>query len=48
MHKVKTRFRDKYTKKIYEKGDSYSHKDEKRIAYLIEKGYLEKSKKAEK
>lgn len=27
--------------KPYKAGDSYSHKDEKRIAFLIEKGFLE-------
>lgn len=47
--KVIASFKDKYTKKLYKKGDSYSHKDEKRIAFLVEKGFLEKPKeKAEK
>lgn len=40
-YKVKANFRDKFTKKIYKKGDLYTHKDEKRIAFLIEKGFLE-------
>lgn len=39
--KVKADFRDKFTKKLYKKGDSYTHKDEKRITFLIEKGFLE-------
>lgn len=43
-NKVKAAFRDKFTKKEYKKGDSYSHDDEKRIAFLVEKGYLEKPK----
>lgn len=42
MAKVLKTFRDKYTKKIYKKGDSYIHKDEKRIAFLAKKGFLEK------
>lgn len=37
-------FKDKFTKKLYKVGDSYSHKDEKRIAFLIKKGFLEKPK----
>lgn len=41
MPKVIKSFRDKYTKKIYRKGDSYTHKDEKRIAFLVESGFLE-------
>lgn len=28
------------------KGDSYTHDDEKRIAFLIEKGYLEKEQQS--
>lgn len=40
-YKVIANFRDKFTKKVYKKGGSYSHKDEKRIAFLIEKGFLE-------
>mgnify|MGYP001212021309 CR=1 FL=1 len=43
-YKVIANFKDKFTKKLYEKGDSYTHKDEKRIAFLIEKGFLEKPK----
>jgi hypothetical protein len=42
--KVIALFRDKFTKKVYKKGDSYTHKDEKRIAFLIEKGFLEEIK----
>ena len=46
-YKVTSAFKDKYTKKLYNKGDSYTHKDEKRIAFLIEKGFLEKPMKEE-
>lgn len=41
-YKVKNPFFDKTDNlKPYNKGDSYSHEDEKRIASLIEKGHLE-------
>jgi len=43
-NKVLANFKDKNTKKVYRKGDSYSNDDEKRIAFLIEKGFLEKPK----
>jgi len=46
-YKVISTFRDKFTKKLYEKGGSYNHEDEKRIAFLIEKGFLEGPKKEE-
>jgi hypothetical protein len=46
MPKVIKRFRDRYTKKIYKVGDSYSHENNERVASLIERGFLEeKSKK---
>ncbi len=40
-HKVIHRFRDKNSYQFYDKGDSYSHEDEERIAFLIEEGFLE-------
>lgn len=40
-YRVKSSFRDKNTDKLYQKGDTYSHEDEKRISFLIEKGFLE-------
>ena len=41
--KVIKRFKEKYENdKIYEKGDPYTYEDEERIAFLIEKGYLQK------
>ncbi len=43
MGKVIKKFRDKLTKKTYQKGDSYSHDSEDRIAFLVEKGFLERS-----
>lgn len=43
-NKVIAPFKDKFTKKVYKQGDSYTHKDEKRIAFLVKKGYLEKAK----
>jgi hypothetical protein len=46
MLKVNKRFRDKETLKIYDVGDSYSHEDDKRIAFLLKKGLLEESKKS--
>lgn len=46
-YKVISSFKDKFTKKIYKKGDSYTHKDEKRIAFLIEKGFLVKVEKTD-
>lgn len=45
MAKVIKMFRDKATKNIYKKGDSYEHKDAKRITFLIKEGYLEEDKK---
>lgn len=49
-YKVISPFKDKTDNlKRYYEGDSYSHKDEKRIASLIEKGFLvEKSKQPPK
>lgn len=45
-YKVKKRFRESYQNmKLYEKGDPYTHNDEERVAFLIEKGYLEKKNK---
>ncbi len=41
MAKVIKMFQDKKTKKIYKVGDSYEHKDSKRIAFLVKEGYLE-------
>ncbi|MCK0471398.1 hypothetical protein [Halalkalibacter sp. APA_J-10(15)] len=42
MHKVKRSFFDKTDNlKPYSVGESYSHKDEGRIAHLVEKGFLE-------
>ena len=41
MNKVIARFVDKYSGERYEKGDSYTHDDEDRIAFLIKKGFLE-------
>ncbi|HSH25017.1 MAG TPA: hypothetical protein VLA13_05715 [Massilibacterium sp.] len=43
-NKVIANFKDKFTKKIYKKGDSYTHADEKRIAFLVKKGFLEENK----
>ncbi|WP_078434236.1 hypothetical protein [Metabacillus halosaccharovorans] len=41
-YKVKIPFFDKADNlKPYNEGDSYSHDDEERIAFLIEKGHLE-------
>lgn len=46
MFKVLKPFRDKTRKnKKYTKGDSYSHKDEGRIAFLLEKGFIKKENK---
>ena len=47
MAKVIKRFKDKYTKKVFKEGDSYSHKDDERIAFLIDKGYIKEEKKKE-
>lgn len=45
-YRVKRDFFDKTdNRKPYKKGDSYSHEDEKRIAFLIEKGFLEEKSK---
>lgn len=47
---VKKAFFDKTDdRKPYSKGDSYTHDDENRTAFLIEKGFLEpKSKRPDK
>jgi len=42
-HKVITSFRDKESKKVYKKGDSYTHENANRIAFLMDEGFLEKS-----
>lgn len=45
-YKVIKSFKDKTdNKKLYKKGDSYSHSDDERIAFLIEKGFLEEKSK---
>ncbi|CUB44129.1 hypothetical protein M3616_11245 [Bacillus velezensis] len=41
MYKVIVPFRDKTTKKRYEKGDTFQSDDAERIAFLISKGRLE-------
>jgi len=43
--KVTKIFRDKNTKKVYKKGDTYSG-DEKRVAFLIAEGYLAEPKQS--
>ena len=44
MNTVLKRFYDKTDdNKIYKKGDTYKHEDADRIAFLVEKGYLEKN-----
>lgn len=45
MSKVLKNFKDKFTKKLYKKGDSYSHKDDDRIAFLVKEGFLEEKSK---
>jgi len=45
-YKVIKKFRDKTdNRKLYKKGDSYSHDNEERIAFLIDKGFLEEKSK---
>jgi len=44
INKIKTTFRDKSTKKLHKKGDTYKHEDAERVAFLLENGYLEESK----
>ena len=45
-HKVIRPFYDKTdNRKEYNKGDSYSHSDEDRIASLVDKGFLEEKSK---
>lgn len=45
-HKVLKPFRDKTNNsKRFKKDDSYSHKDDDRIAFLIKEGYLEEKSK---
>lgn len=44
--KVLKAFRDKTDKsKLYKKGDSYSHEDDDRIAFLVKEGFLEEKSK---
>lgn len=45
MATVLKKFRDKFTKEVYNKGDSYSHEDENRIAFLLGKGFIEEKSK---
>lgn len=43
IYKAITAFKERNEKmKLYKKGDIYSFKDEDRIAFLVEQGYLEK------
>jgi hypothetical protein len=41
LNKVLKRFRDKESKKIYDKGDLYEHDNAERVAFLVESGFLE-------
>lgn len=42
MVRVIKRFKERNENlKLYEKGDTYTYKDKERVAFLIEKGYLE-------
>lgn len=43
-NKIKTTFRDKITKKLHKKGDTYKHENVERVAFLVEKGFLEEVK----
>ena len=48
-NKVIAAFRDKTDNgKLYKKGDTYSNADEKRIAFLVEKGFLAKAESKKK
>lgn len=48
-NKVKAPFKDLTDdKKLYKKGDSYSHNDGERVAFLVEKGFLGENKPAKK
>jgi uncharacterized protein YwgA len=40
-YKVISPFRDKYTKKVYRKGDLYSHKQSERIDDLTKRGFIQ-------
>lgn len=45
-NKVIKSFKDKTdNKKLYQKGDPYSHSDDDRVAFLVEKGFLEEKSK---
>lgn len=41
VNRVITRFQDKNTEKVYNKGDLYENKDSERVAFLVEKGFLD-------
>ncbi len=40
-YKVIRPFIDKVSNNSYNEGDSYSHEDDERVAFLVEKGFLE-------
>jgi hypothetical protein len=40
-NKVIARFEDKNTKEVYNRGDLYENNHSERVAFLIEKGYLD-------
>jgi len=42
-YKVKSSFQDKETSKVYKNGDLYQHTSADRVAFLVEKGFLEGS-----
>lgn len=45
-YEVVNNFLDKTdNRKLYKKGDFYSHKDDDRIAFLIDKGFLKETQK---
>lgn len=47
-YKVIANFRDKETKKRYEKGDPYKNENKERVAFLIKRGFIEEVKEEKK
>ncbi|MFJ7831795.1 hypothetical protein ACIQXU_16415 [Peribacillus sp. NPDC097284] len=41
-HKVKNKFRDKDTEKVFNQGDLYTHEDAERVTFLVEQGFIDK------
>jgi hypothetical protein len=46
--KVIKNFHDKHDKELYKKGDLYEHESAERVAFLVDKGFLDEKEEQQK